>query len=187
MPSRTLLAVGVLTLGLPTVAAPVPKVKGSPYHFPTTVGAKWVYETPDGGLESAVVSAVEKDGDDLIVSREGVDGTRTAYTKTVVSPDGLRQEREFTGGKLGWVLKSTAKAGDSWDMPEGGKRTVHGPEAVEVPAGKFTALRVEWEQSGGKCTSWYAPGVGEVKRVMKWGETETVTRALKSFTPKEEK
>jgi hypothetical protein len=185
MLSRLLLALALL--GAPATAAPVPKVKGSPYHFPTTVGAKWVYETPDGGLESAVVSAVEKDGDDLVVSREGVDGTRTAYTKVVVSLDGLRQEREFTGGKVGWVLKANVKAGDSWDMPEGGKRTVHGPEVVEVPAGKFTALRVEFEQSGGNYTSWYAPGVGEVKRVMKRGESETVTRALKSFHLKEEK
>lgn len=185
MPLRVPLALALLCL--PAAAAPVPKVKGTPFYFPTTVGARWVYETPGGELETAVVSAVEKDGDDLIVSREGADGTRTAYTKMVVSPDGLRQEREFTGGKLGWVLKANVKAGDSWDTPEGGKRTVHGPEAVEVPAGKFTALRVEWEQFGGKCTSWYAPGVGEVKRVVKRGETETVTRALKSFTLKEEK
>jgi hypothetical protein len=183
--SRTLFALALL--GTSAVAAPVPKAKVNPYYFPTTVGAKWVYETPDGKDETAVVAVVEKDGDDFVVSRETGTGNRSAYTKMVVSADGLRQEREFTGGKLGWVLKANVKDGDSWDMPEGGKRTVHGPEEVEVPAGKFTALRVEWENSGGKYSSWYAPGVGEVKRVMKRGETETVSRALKSFELKEEK
>lgn len=178
--TRTLYAITLLAL--PAVAAPVPKaLQAVPLYFPTTVGAKWVYETPNGQIETAVVSAVEKDGDDLIVSREGADGTRTAYTKVILSPDGLRQEREATGGKLGWVLKSTVKAGDSWDMPEGGKRTVFGPEEVEVPAGKFQALRVEYEQLGAKYSSWYAPNVGEVKRVMKRDQTETVSRALKSF------
>lgn len=186
MLARVLLAAGVVVLGGPAVAAPVPKaVKGNPLYFPTTVGAKWVYETPDGQLESATVSAVEKDGDDLIVSREGVDGTRTAYTKMVVSAEGLRQERELTGGKVGWVLKAALKDGESWDMPEGGRRTVHGPEAVEVPAGKFQALRVEWEQRGRTLTSWYAPGVGEVKRVETRGQTETASRVLKSFQLKE--
>lgn len=185
MPFRASFAAGLSLLGLSAVAAPVPKeLKGGGVYFPTTVGAKWVYETPGGELETAVVSAVEKDGDDLIVSRAGADGTRTAYTKMVVSADGLRQERELTDGKLGWVLKTNLKSGESWTMPEGGKRTVHGPERVEVPAGKFLALRVEWEQFGGKLTSWYAPGVGEVKRVRKQGDAETVTRVLKSFQPK---
>jgi hypothetical protein len=180
--------VSLALLASATLAAPVPRaVKDSRPYFPTTVGTKWVYETPGGALESAVVSAVEKDGDDLIVSREGVDGTRTVYSKMLVSAEGLRQEREFSGGKIGWVLKATLKPGDSWDMPEGGKRTVIGPEEVEVPAGKFDALRVEWEQSGMKQTSWYARGVGEVKRVTKSGNTETVTRTLKSFEPKGEK
>jgi hypothetical protein len=182
MLARVIVVFGLAQFGVTAVAAPVPKaVHAVPLYFPTTVGAKWVYETPNGQIETAVVSAVEKDGDDLIVSREGADGTRTAYAKVIVSPDGLRQEREATGGKVGWVLKSTVNAGDSWDMPEGGTRTVFGPEEVEVPAGKFHALRVEYEQFGAKYTSWYAPNVGEVKRVMKRDQAETVPRALKAF------
>jgi hypothetical protein len=59
--------------------------------------------------------------------------------------------------------------GDSWEVSDGGKRTVHGPEEVEVPAGKFKALRVVREHEGGTLTSRYAPGVGEVKRVEKRG------------------
>src|SRR6185436_14508395 len=105
-----------------------------------------------------------KDGDNLIVTREGADGTATIYARMVVSLEGLQQERERTDGKVGWVLKAKLKAGDSWDVPDGGKRTVHGPEEVDVPAGKFKALRVVWERDGATLTSWYAPGVGEVKR-----------------------
>lgn len=182
---RVLVAVAVFAG--PLTAAPVPKgAEQKPLYFPTAVGAKWVYETPGGELESAVVSAVQK-GDDgsLTVSRTGADGTRVAYSDVIVSAAGLRQQRD-AADRLGWVLKATAKAGDSWDSPEG-KRTVSGPEEVKVPAGTFNALRVDWEQSGASHTSWYAIGVGEVKRVRKLDGTETVTRALKSFQLKAEK
>jgi len=167
----------------PLAAAPVPKgAEQKPLYFPTAVGAKWVYETSDGELETAVVSAVEKGEDgSLTVSRAGADGTRVAYTKTVVSVHGLRRD-DNANAKSGWLLKTNVKAGDAWDSPDG-KRTVYGPEEVKVPAGTFTALRVEWEQFGASYTSWYAPGVGEVKRVRKLDDTETVVRALKSFRP----
>jgi hypothetical protein len=59
-------------------------------------------------------------------------------------------------------------------------------EEVEVPAGKFKALRVEAEQELGanvfKSTLWYAPGVGLVKSVTNTNGTERV-QVLKSFTP----
>lgn len=186
-PLACCIVVIVLTASSP--AAPVPKGAGAtPLYFPTTPGAKWVYERADGTEEAVVVASVEKDGDDLVVSRRGVEGTTTVYAKMIVSLDGLRQERELTEGKVGWVLKAKLKPGESWDVPDGGKRTVHGPEDVKVPAGKFKALRVVWEQDGRTLTSWYAPGVGEVKRVEKFGdEKERVFRTLKSFQPQAEK
>lgn len=168
-------------------AAPALKGGGTAIYFPTTVGAKWVYETDAKMLESVIIAAIEKDGDDLIITREGVDGTRTIYSKMVVSAEGIRQERELTDGKIGWVLKSKLATGTSWEMPEGGKRTVHGPEEITVMAGKFKALRVVWEQAGSTYTSWYAPGVGEIKRIQKIGDTTTVRRELKSFELKEAK
>lgn len=185
---RSLAGCTVILCWTSALAAPVPKGAGTGnVYFPTTAGAKWVYERADGGEEAVVVAGVEKDGDDLIVSREGADGTRTRYAKMIVSAEGLRQQRELTDGKVGWVLKAKLNPGDSWDVPDGGKRTVHGPEDVEVPAGKFKALRVVWEHDGGTLTSWYSPGVGEVKRVEKRGGREVVTRSLKSFKLKEEK
>jgi hypothetical protein len=165
------------------LAAPVPKDAGkNPLYFPTTAGARWVYEDSFGGEESVEVADVEKDGDKLIVARRGFDGNNTDYAKMIVTADGLRQERELADGKVGWVLKSNLKSGESWEVPDGGRRTVSGPEEVEVPAGKYRALKVVWEAEGRTLTSWYAPNVGEVKRTVKTGGAERVTRALKSFT-----
>ena len=177
----------VTALSGPT-AAPVPKGAGATIYFPITPGAKWVYEKHGGGDEAVVVSGVEKVGDDLVVSRAGVDGNGVNYTKMLVSTEGLRQPREGADGKPAWLLKSGLRSGDAWDVPDGSKRTVYGPEPIEVPAGKFTALRVVWEYEGGRITSWYVAGVGEVKRVQKLvGGKETVNRSLKSFQVNEKK
>ena len=156
----------VLLVPVSAPAAPVPKGAGAaPVYFPTAVGAKWVYERDGRGDETVVV-----------------------YAKVVVSPAGLRQDRPGPDGSdvAVWLLKVGVRAGDSWDASDGGKRTVHEAEKVVVPAGTFTAVRVVWEYEGGAQTSWYAPGVGEVKRVVKRGGDEVVTRALKSFRPKAE-
>ncbi|VTT99162.1 unnamed protein product [Gemmataceae bacterium] len=179
----------VLLVPVSAPAAPVPKGAGAaPVYFPTAVGAKWVYERDGRGDETVVVAAVEKDGDALVVAREGTNGNATVYAKVVVSPAGLRQDRTGPDGSdvAVWLLKVGVRAGDSWDAADGGKRTVHEAEKVVVPAGTFTAVRVVWEHEGGAQTSWYAPGVGEVKRVVKRGGDEVVTRALKSFRPKAE-
>jgi hypothetical protein len=95
-------------------------------------------------------------------------------------------------------LRFPVKAGDSWvvDIPsqEGGLQgstgtaTVGDVEEVQVPAGKFRAVRVDVTITAvdGKplakprrATRWYAPGVGLVKVAAGTG----VTRALKAFTP----
>jgi hypothetical protein len=178
-----LVAAAVALLGGPLVAAPVPKgAERKPYYFPIEVGATWVYET-DTGTETMSVSAVEKTDSGLLVSRTGANGNRVAYTKTVVSADGLRRHGDEAAD---WLLKTNVTAGDSWESTDG-KRTVHGPEEIRVPAGKFNALRVVREQYGVTYTSWYAPGVGEVKRVKKIDGIETVTRTLNSFLPKDGK
>jgi hypothetical protein len=164
-------------------AAPAPKRTEPEPYFPTTVGARWVYERAGGREEIAEVSEVEKVDGELVVSRKGVDGSATPYTKMVVTPKGLRQDQFNSGPNTVWVLRTDVKAGASWDTPEG-KRTVFGPEAIEVPAGKFNALRVEWVQAGSRMVSWYAPGVGEVKRIEKVGDEEVAFRVLKSFKAK---
>jgi hypothetical protein len=149
-----------------------------------------------------VVTAVEKRdaGTVVTLTREeeerGVTGTDTF----LISDKGL-----FTTGtsvadpKRSWkiappacLLKLPFKEGNKWEYncpaQAGGlvgiqaTNTVHGPEEVVVPAGKYRALRVEHKgTSNGKPTAatfWYAPGVGLVKM-----ETEEVVQELQSFTP----
>lgn len=61
-------------------------------------------------------------------------------------------------------------------------RSVKGIEELEVPAGKYLAIRVEESALMGRTeprsTTWYAAGIGEIKRV-----SFTGTKVLKSFTP----
>ena len=179
--SRTLTSLAFAILAGTVVAAPVPKRADPVLYFPTAVGARWVYDRGDRE-ETVEVSAVEREDGEVVVSRTGTDGAASGYSKTFVGPTGLRQDQY--GGRTSTVvvLRTDLKPGESWETPEG-KRTVHGPERVEVPAGKFEALRVEWEQDGSRMVSWYAPGVGEVKRVERSGGEETVFRVLKSFKP----
>jgi hypothetical protein len=94
-----------------------------------------------------------------------------------------------------WYLQVPVKSGDGWEVTLQGDRkcevvkmiyTVHGPEKVTVPAGTYQALRVEMcctfnGDTGVPETTWYAPGVGLVKRTN--GKNTTV---LKSFTPGKE-
>lgn len=170
----------VLVLAASAVATPVPKEPDVVMYYPTTPGAKWVYERA-GGVEEAV-AGVEKEKGELVVSRKG---DQSAYLKVFVSAEGLRQHKTTDEDSDPiWLLKSRVRSGDSWDVGDE-KRTVIDPEEIEVPAGKFKALKVTWETQGGKFTSWYAPNVGELKRVVKRGEErEVTTRLLKSFDAK---
>jgi hypothetical protein len=89
------------------------------------------------------------------------------------------------------LLKLPAKPGDTWTTELSGKGqprktiyTYRGEEEVEVPAGKFKALKIESEMETGKsvrATFWYVAGIGMVKSSTKFGDTERVY-ALKSFT-----
>ncbi|HEX4612481.1 MAG TPA: hypothetical protein VH092_30085 [Urbifossiella sp.] len=188
---RVLIALVLTTLAASALAAPVPEDAKAPLLFyPTKVGTKWVYEHVNGITEPVVVAAIKNSGRELVVSRAGEDGNESRYTKVIVSSAGLRQEQDARTGQPAavWLLKTPFRAGDTWAIPEeagGGKRTVYGPEQVVVPAGRFLAAKVVFDRPGGfQMTSWFAPGVGEVKRVERQVDgSETVTRSLKSFTP----
>ena len=167
----------LMLLPVPAIAAPALKRTESDLFFPTTVGARWVYERGGGREEVVEVAEVEKVDGELVVSRKGVDGSVTRYTKMVVTPTGLRQDQFNSGPSTVWVLRTDVGQVGPGTRPR--KRTVQG-RPVEVPAGKFNALRVEWEQGGTRMVSWYARG-REVKRVEKRGCDEVVFRLLNSF------
>ena len=91
------------------------------------------------------------------------------------------------------LLKLPAKAGNSWVYDPGHpghcktEYTIAAEaERVEVPAGRFTAVRVRTNQTlGGKSVKsacWYAPRVGLVKVAREDG-AEVFEYVLKSFTP----
>jgi hypothetical protein len=90
-------------------------------------------------------------------------------------------------------LRLPAKAGDTWTWSE--EKPMFAPakhtwtvgkwEEVEVPAGKFQALRVESKLESPRVpaltgTYWYAPGIGVVKSVLNTS-TGVQTTVLKSF------
>jgi len=172
---------------------------GRSLYFPTRAGAKWVYAVTARKTTSEIVetvSAAEEKGSGYRVTTE-IGSTPDANVRVVtdVSARGLYQA-EFAGKVYADpvpLLKLPAKAGDSWtaefEVPAiNGKvrftYTVKDEEEVEVPGGKFKALRVEWKADPDvltmTATRWYAPGVGLVKEVTSSGGAGQ-TRVLKSF------
>jgi hypothetical protein len=152
----------------PTPAAPLPKhliPKDEAVCFPTRVGDRLV-STLNGGELVVVVTKVVKVADGVEVTQEfeNADGTRTHDMTVVASAAGLKVVR-YSGKTLDepfWYLKLPHAANNEWPAgPNPGLKNVTGGwEEVEVPAGKFRAVRVD--RSDGSCF-WYAPGLGCVK------------------------
>jgi hypothetical protein len=152
------LALVCLIAAVPLVpAAPVPThlmPKDPPLYHPVQKGARWVYE---GGARAGTfeVTAVEdeKEGAQLLTIAEvSKDGKEVPYQKLAVSRRGiLLLEHPVRFDEPVWLLKTPARAGDKWEFRTSGPGIVEGKgtvrvvevEAVEVPAGKFTAVRVE--------------------------------------------
>ncbi len=191
-----LVVVATLTgLGLSGNAAPIPKPdpKALPF-FPAKVGAKWVYER-NGKTSTETITSAEKDGDTILVKVHVLDehGSESDLE--------LKISREGVAVVAGLdekhppslVLKLPHENKGSWKTYTGAwpagtsKLTAYGPEPVEVPAGKYDAIRVVAVDAGKqgddiRRTSWYAPGVGLVKKETEMGKN-TSTCVLKTFTP----
>jgi hypothetical protein len=165
-------------------------------YFPITVGTRWVYEEqPKAGKTKQrieVITAVEeKDGAKIVSVRREDDGTEAKLRRIVVSNKGLFVLED--GGSRAdppmCILKLPAAAGTKWasnsalpDVTIKGTGTVFRSEQIKVPAGTYTAVRVELAvtvlNQKSHVTVWIAPGIGIVKMVF---ADETVV--LKSFTP----
>jgi hypothetical protein len=177
-------------------AAPVPKdADASVLYYATTVGSKWVYQAGKDELRVLEVRAVkEKGGEVTVTVGTVVDGKVTTDQSVLVSSQGVFSA-EPADKVPNPLLKLPAKPKDKWDWTTAwgkGTRTIAGAEEVEVPAGKFKAIRVEAEltlfpnvigrTATIKMTEWYAPSVGPVKRVSRDDRDER-TEVLKEFTP----
>lgn len=201
--SRCIALTWALALFLP-VATSAPKPKGDDkavLYLPTAVGEKRVLESTRNGAASEVtewVTAVETKGGMTIVSFAREEGGPTAF-QYGASADGMFR---VSSGELVYdppyqLLKLPAKEGETWEVvpqaPPGEtaltfKYTTGKEEEVDVPAGKFKAIRVEMENVINgvvlRTTYWHAPGAGMVKIVSHDDNREDRVQVLKSFTPR---
>lgn len=183
--------------------APAPKDRpNSTAYFPIRVGDKWVMQLQNGDTTSEITEVVteveKKDGDFIVTVGRETNGEVRVYSKTRVSENGLFR---MLLGKAEYdppvcVLKLPARKGESWTSEPNGtggkllrtqKHTIIGEEEIDVPAGKFKAIRIDIELAidsgkGFQSTIWYAPGVGPVKTISTIKDRERV-QVLKSFTP----
>lgn len=187
-------------VGMSSVAAPVPK-QPAPDYFPTLLGSKWEY-AKDG--EKEVVMTVEvtkvtaKDGVRTVevttttINPKGQDAKVVSKSVLRVDGDGVAmatgEGEEISPPRLD--LRAKPKEDDKWACPHEWKNrryayetTVGKEEKVEVPVGKFTALpHTQWFGEGdieyNPRTTWYAPGVGAVKRVTE----DKITLVLVKYT-----
>jgi DUF3108-like len=185
-----------LIIALASSSAAAPPLKPAPrYYYPTTLGDKLVYALRDDDKNTEVTEIVErveaKDAGIIVTMRRTPgDLTRKVWvTETAVlavSEQGIDHDPPIT------LVKLPAKAGAEWDSTpkaarlgavSGHKSKVVGEEEVEVPAGKFKAIRVDSiiSLSGERYTvsQWYVPGVGLVKTQRAPNDREV----LKSFAP----
>lgn len=193
------------------VAAPVPKGKEAKLYFPTTVGAKRVMVRTSGQVMVETVQEVirvdEKDGKHRVtVTEEEINHIPGAFGKAVppvvrnqelmfeVSGDGFFRPSTSDGKEiLHPIIDLRVKAGETWTAKVLGDGktiltyTMGKEDEVEVPAGKFTALRVQFECESGsykqKSTLWYARDVGVIKDVSTYSKGAEETTLLKEFTP----
>jgi hypothetical protein len=175
------------------VAPAAPRLKDRPIsYFPTQLGACWVYDV-DGMDETRTITHVrDEDGAKLLTVEWTWAGTDESTVETVgVSTKGLyRMGFDNEPFEQPWfMLRFPPSSGHTWKReptkPFFGEETarVYGPEKVMVPAGIFTAYRVEFDckADGGfpmLDTLWFAE-IGMVKHKSWSGQTS----ALKSFTP----
>jgi hypothetical protein len=189
--SRSLFPLLFLGLLAPaSVSAPKAEERRPVHYYPTEAGTRREYLVRLAGCdrefrETEVVQKVEPiDGGFLLtvdLSTNGSDkSTRFALFRTTAA--GLEQIEHF-GKKLDppmWVIKGPVKKGLTWIeryRANGDKEEVtiaEEEEVVEVPAGKFKAVRLD--QPGYRV--WYAPGVGIVKSI----QDDVCTTELTSFT-----
>jgi hypothetical protein len=152
-------------------------------YFPLDPGIAWTYETTAGRrYVKRVVGREKVGGADCAVVQHG----ETERHWLSAGADGVRVHRSkgvaFDEPLL--IFKFPLAAGDAWSG-KGGTRdgeiryafTTAGEEAVEVPAGAYRAMRVDWTMGQGdqasKGKTWLARGVGPVKESYEAGGRES--------------
>ena len=177
------------TFGKETKAKP--KVAVQADYFPLQVGYSWTYRNnEEGGYTLKVLSEEPQEGAPVRYAIELAAGVKIIRTYSKAEGwvlfhaerypehEGLKMTYEpprqylpnplTTGQKWEWTGKDTTQA----EYRESSR--VIGPETVTVAAGKFRAMKVVSEITGGNAhktrTNWYADGVGLVKSATEAGE-----------------
>lgn len=208
---RPLLRLGFWILALTLAAASsAEKKKKEPDYFPLRVKDWWEYRLTQATGDSSEIRLT------VVSERSQPDGTvrscieltnptpvfRDWYTKTPAEV--VLNEEEYLGGGgkvaldpprpmlrfplapgASWTWNGTARA--NTEVYE--RSQVRGTEKVEVPAGRFDAVKIETEiRQGGAAatkTSWFAPNVGLVRQATESAGVTSVTELLDySFKPK---
>jgi hypothetical protein len=200
----TVLVAPLLVLS-PAHAAPrSPGGEKEAHYIPTTLGDKRVSERTtrdkDGEHKETVTELVtevdRKDG--LVVTVQYLYGEEASPRRTFkfrVSEKGIfwleNDGKAFKEPEC--QLKLPLRAGDNWESFFDGrpeitiKYTTGKEEDVEVPAGKFRAVRIDSVMKAKDFTletsDWYAPGLGLVKSTNRSSDGGEDVKVLKSFAP----
>ena len=200
---RTFAALLMMSLALLAVMAQKPQ-EPPPDYFPLRVGDSWKYRstTADGKQSEFTIKVVsaDKQGDGtnlyLVETLTTFQPIHDWYSKPsgqvqmhrIAYPKNEALKADYQPVKL--YLKNPLTVGSSWEWKGKGMMGVEieessrvtGTEAVEVPAGKFQAMKVETKviQGGTPVTKtyWFANWVGLVKSMTDTGSVKSTTELL---------
>ena len=208
-PALALVALVVLWPAAPTAEA-APGTDDT--YYPLAKGSKWVYSTDyaDDTILVHEVTGIEKVGDIecFVVEHKTVGptlGTRIMRKEWVAaSGDGIlihkvsRGKSELEVEKPFFKIKHILRKDDEWkgqakaeENPPHYEYRVEGEEDIEVPAGKYKAVKVHVKIESGsrhaaEGSEWYAKNVGIVKSeitIRAAGEDFSMVSELKKFEP----
>jgi hypothetical protein len=200
---RTFTALLMMSLAMLAVMAQKPQ-QPPPDYFPLRVGDWWKYRstTADGKQSEFTIKVLsaDKQGDGtnlyLVETLSAFQPIHDWYSKPpgqvlmhrVAYPKNEALKADYQPVKL--YLKNPLSAGTSWEWKGKGmmgvdieeSSRVTGTEALEVPAGKFQAMKVETKviQGGTPVTKtyWFANWVGLVKSMTDTGSVKSTTELL---------
>jgi hypothetical protein len=161
-------------------------------YYPLKEGNKWYYRMAAGENTFQVITQLTKVENSSVKGmfrlEMSIDGKVLASEDLTVDKTGvLRHALNDTQIPTPvTVIRFPVKDGDTWEQTIAAdgdemklKGKVIGEEAIEVPAGKFKALRVQIEASGDQSetltvTYWFARNTGIVKQTLEVGDEQIV-------------
>jgi hypothetical protein len=193
MTLRPILSVlaAVTVILAPQVFGQKSKAKSKADYYPLQVGYLWTYRnTEEGGYTLKVLNEEPHEGESpryivellsgvkVLKTYSKVEGWVLFHGENYLEHEGLQATYEppvqympnplVAGQKWEWTAK------DPTQVEHRESSRVVGPETVTVAAGKFRAMKVVTEITGGSGpmtrTNWYADGVGLVKSSTQGGQ-----------------